>query len=180
MTQRSYRMYVQGYAETGSAELEVVFNGRTVFSGPVPTTTDPAPIDRVTLTQYPVTWQEDIAVTGAVAMSCTTNNGAVIIGAIEANYSGVEVTLPADPYTASGWTVVTAPQDFWADPNNNDEITDGKNNCQIDGNPFVISRAPGDLGDATIRLSENSAVTFDLNVDPALVVTDLPPWPPQE
>lgn len=171
-------MYVQGYAETGSAELEVVFNGRTVFMATVPTSTDPAPINRVDLTQS-INWQEDINVNGSIGMSCTAHNGDIIIGAIDSNYCGAHVALPTDPQNEPGWVVVVPPVDFWSDPNQNNLSSDGRTNVQLDGAPVLMTRTPSDPGDFTIFIPEGSTLTFDFYIDPSLIVTDLPPWPPQ-
>lgn len=92
MTLRTVQIKGMGFG-ANPAEISVTLNGNVIFSGTV-TTQDSAPwplpnLDLIGQEQVLCSFTVPMETAGEIPMSCTVNNGTVIFGSIEANYSSV-------------------------------------------------------------------------------------------
>jgi len=85
MATRTLRFYGYGYGNT-PCSLTATFNGLTVFSGNIPTTSDSS-LEHVVL----FTTTLDTSISGNLPMSITSDYGNITLSKIDANYSKVPV-----------------------------------------------------------------------------------------
>lgn len=178
MPVRQFRIYGQGYGSAGPVTVSLKYNGQIAFSGTTPALDQPVPLESVDLPEVLCTWSSDTDITGEIPVEITATNGSVIVGLTEANYSGVAVRI--DNQDAVQWIIDRAPQDYWADVNQNDATTDGKSEVLLNGQPYgdgVNLRAPSKIGDRSFIAYEDTTLSFTLFVDPARVVVETPPFP---
>ena len=108
MTTRTIQIYGYGFGPT-PADITVVSNGSTVFSGTITTVDQPVPtLPNLSLVADPVVITSfDIPVdfTGLLSMSCQVNNGTVLFCQITENYNQIQNPV----YTPADWAIINNP-----------------------------------------------------------------------
>ena len=175
MINRTFKFYAQAFSETDPVSVVAKFNGQQVHSGPIPTinTLESQQPGDQSIVAFEYTGPIDIQ--GQVPFELTATGGTVYFGRIEANYSGVDITVDETDPDNPIMTVVIAPEDYWDDINYNSVETDGKTNVQIDGVEQIRQVIdPEQTGDWWYTISQNETFTCDIFVDPDKIVTGIP------
>jgi hypothetical protein len=172
MYPRIFKFYGKAFSHTGTVNVTATFNGTQVHSGPV-VTVDSFPPGQNTgeldvLFEY--TGTTDLS--GNIPLELLVTNGTLFFGTVDANYSGMELSIDRTNPSAPVVTVITAPENFWGDVNRNSIETDGKINVKINGvdqDREVIN--PDDIGDWNYCIPSNGTLTCDIFVDPTVTAT---------
>jgi hypothetical protein len=153
MTTRTVKMLGLAYGPT-PAEIEITFDGNTIYTGTVSTTDSPLPsLPNSELTPTTIEFcQFEIPMefSGTKPMSCTVNNGTVIFAQIVANYCAI---ANSDPFIGTGPDVYLP----------TDGIVDSRSNVAINGVAQVVNHEelPGTWW---FTVPTGSTLTYDLDV----------------
>jgi hypothetical protein len=181
MAVRTYKLYGVAFAEGKPASLTIQFDGRTVFTGTVPTQNSASPkfltsnSDESVIAQ----WTSTTDVTGTVPVAISASSGDFIWTQIHANYSGIRISYdpPADPANPVP-VIETQPIDFYRDVNVNDSNSDGRTDVAIDGVALNEGNGlrPANITDGSLmgdwyyKVPEGSVLTCNLYVDPDIII----------
>lgn len=160
MTMRTVQLLGYGYGAT-PANITVVFNGQTVFSGNTPTQDTPLPampadqdlLDNVTVL---ATFELPMDTQGQIPMSCVVNNGTVIFADIVANYCQAQ-------NNQGQWVAIQPSQTTFQSVNSNQG--DCRSNVMIDG-VAQQGRPEGSplAGSWWWLVHQGSTLAYDVNV----------------
>jgi hypothetical protein len=175
MINRTFKFYTQAFSESGSVSVVAKFNEQQIYSGTVPTINGVAPACSTDANSVGFEYTGSIDMTGQIPFELTVTGGTVFFGAIEANYSGIEYTVDTTDLDNPVIVVDVAPEDFWADINQNTINTDGKTNVYIDGVEQIRQIIdPAQTGDWWYRIFDTQTLVCDIFVDPEKIVTSAP------
>jgi len=174
MATRIFKFYGKAFSQSGSVDVTASFNGVQTHSGPVPTVTALIPPSKVNETLdllFEYIGTTDLS--GNIPLEISVAGGSLFFGTVNANYSGKEVSIDRTNPDSPIVTVITPPENFWRDVNQNSIETDGKTNVKINGvdqDREVIN--PEEIGDWHYCISSGGVLTCDIFVDPDIVVTE--------
>lgn len=187
MVTRTAKIMGSAYATSGNVSITVDYNGTRVFTGDVPTISEPViPEIQPVLTS---TWEQELGIfetstdtTGTIPVKITVSGGRLFFGHFWMNYIGpryemeqTDPNVPIDPDNPDTFKMVKVAdtESNFGDPNFNTVETDGLTNTKLDGQPWNWRVNVGDqLGDWSYPVSSGSEFEFDFYIDPNKIVLD--------
>jgi len=181
MATRTIKFMGAAYADSGDVSLTVSFNNVQVHNGTVTTRNEPMPTKVSELDElftFDIT-TDDI---GSFPLSIAVTGGVLVFGVLLGNYVDFVVQTAEDggEHIVDGeYVVITAPEDFYGDINENSTATDGKTNITITPDPYAgaYNARPNDAtetGDWNYVIADGSTFTCDYAASASRVVLTVP------
>jgi hypothetical protein len=152
MTTRTVKMYGLAYGET--VDVNITFDGVTVYSGTVPSTNTPVPtlpnILLVNTTEEFCNFEIPMEFEGTKPMTCSVTSGVMVFAQITANYG----VIYSDPIYSEGANVFLPIG----------RRSDARSNVFIDGVAQPVNRDEIFNGTWWFTVAEGSTLTYDLNI----------------
>lgn len=176
MTSRIFQVIGAAYSTSEEVTVELTFNNKLVYSGPVTTISEDFPDVRGfyqnNVFQKLFEFTDDISLTGKIPFSLKVTNGSLFFQQVLANYSGIQFDddLANDPSVRDeDVPVLVQPQDFYGPVSKITADDDGRQNIKINGVSRLRNSDHAGPWNWIVRNSQTFAC--ELLIDPDLVIT---------
>lgn len=176
MVARTAKFIGTAYSTGASISLEVQYNNSIVYSGNIAATTqDPLPLISPTdvIPDSLFTFVTDTDTIGQIPVTITVTGGTLFFSCIQMNYTG-NAKAAGDVYpNPTNWIITPiAPVDLFRNPSTSTIETDNITNTTKNGIVWSWRNNATGVGDWSYPVYSDETFSFDLFVDPALVVFD--------
>jgi len=187
MVARTVKFMGTAYSTGSSISLNVEYNNAVVYSGTISATTaNPLPLSQPNPgTADPIqgdvwadelfSFETDTSITGQIPMKITVTGGTLFFGHLRMNYSGQGYWIVDSNDPTQKTPVFIDPVEFFADPNDNTEESDGVSNTTKNGTPWTWRSSTGGIvGYYAYPVYDGEVFEFDFFVDSEKI--KLTPW----